>query len=764
MDSLTDEPDSDKVNKDFLCGLVDITFSRAKYIKKKLFPERFFPKMEVISFVGMAGIGKTTFVKKIFEYIKKLHNFHGWLRVWVSLGPKYQSGDVLIDILAQIFPEISKKELKGDVELANDLSRQLSNKRFLIVLDDVWNEAPLRDLARLFPNIKGRALVTTRFAQVGKSKMIDIIREMRFLSKEESWDLLRQKVFCNGRSCPLELQKAGKKIAENCDGLPLTIVKVAKLMSKDLSPQYWKDVAKKNSDFTNALRELSKTLQPCYESLPLYLKPCFLYMGVFPENYKVSTTKVLQLWTAEGFLEPGLSQRDEDFAVQCLLELVNRSLVMVCHKGTSSYGVQTCRLNSVLWHLSNDEATKNQFFHAYDDSVQGMKNQRRFSIRNCILLRIKGIHDSMMDSVATARSLVCTGPYHQYQLPVCFELRLLRVLDILVIRFYKFPIEVVKLIHLRHLAITCDENLPTSISKLWNLQFLIVSRHLRIKSFGDSSSYLPMEIWDMKELRHLQVTGSSLPTPNCGTMLPNLVTLLDMSPNGCTEEVLKAIPNLKKLGLRVELAPGDAMPYHYLDHISNSLSQLESIKCNVVNPEVGFEVVALPPHLWMFSSNLVKLSLSGLGYPWIYMRKFCCWLGNLEVLKLKCYAFQGEKWKLCDDGFRKLKHLIIEDTDLVWWKTTTFSLGELRHLSIKHCYNLEELPHFMGHVEMIEVVDCNPFTVKWAKQMRESNTNPRMPMATDRVLTTHVESSWDVVQPQFERLVIIYSTTLIYFN
>ncbi|KAG8373864.1 hypothetical protein BUALT_Bualt11G0069600 [Buddleja alternifolia] len=130
------------------------------------------------------------------------------------------------------------------------------------------------------------------------------------------------------------------------------------------------------------------------------------------------------------------------------------------------------------------------------------------------------------------------------QIPIFDSTDDLEVFDALTIRFYNFPFDILKLVRLRYVAFTYNGELPASISKLWGLQYLIVRQHLSIKYSG-VGSYLPMEIWSMKELRHLQVMGSNLPNP-CGGSLLNLLTLSDVSPHSCTEEVLKGTPNLKK--------------------------------------------------------------------------------------------------------------------------------------------------------------------------------------------------------------------------
>lgn len=275
--------------------------------------------------------------------------------------------------------------------------------------------------------------------------------------------------------------------------------------------------------------------------------------------------------------------------------------------------------------------------------------------------------------------------------------------------------EVLELARLRYLALTCDEELPISISKLLNLHFLILNRHLNIKSYG-TLSYLPISIWDMKELKHFQIMGSDLPDLY-DTILPNLSTLLGVSDLSCTKTVFESLPKLKKLGIRIELAPDAGEPICCFDHICH-LKELKSLKCEVVNPEYNNFVVTPPAMLSAFPSRLRKLSLSGLGYPWKEMRKIAS-LPCLEVLKLRCNAFQGTKWEIEGYKFMKLKYLLIEDCDverLIVGQRR--SLRKLECLSIQHCYKLEELYwKFSDNLTKIEVVDCDPL---FEKQMKEA--------------------------------------------
>lgn len=736
-------PDDDRRASTFKVVAKMLNFSnQAEGIKKQMFPERFHPKMEIFSICGMAGIGKTTLVKKVFDDPVTLDHFDH--HAWITLGPNYQSDKFLVDILAKMYIHVDKMHLREDEELVKDLCTRLSNKRCLIVLDDLWNKEPLHHLQKLLPNIKGEIFVTTRLFEVAKCGTSDFVYRLPLLDEELSWLLFCRKVF-GSDLCPLKLERFGKKICKNCEGLPLLILTVADLLSRaELSPQYWEEVAeKKNSVFMEAQALISNVLSPSYEYLPQHLKVCFLYMGVFPQNHEIPTSKLIKMWAAEGFLEPNPSQTVKDCAIDCLSELVDKNLVMICKKGFN-VKIKTCSLHSIFWHLSNREAVKSKFFLPLSadvhNSMEGIEAFRRLCIRNAVLFTLEDLQDSIM-AIPTIHSLLYTGPHHQYPVPILSSTsRLVRVLEALMIRFYEFPVEVVKLIQLTYLSLSCNEEMPSSISKLRKLEYLIVSRHLSIRS-QEHSLYLPVEIWDMKELNHLQIMGGCLQNPSSCTLLPNLLTLLELDAQSCTKKVLKSIPKLKKLGIQIELAPDDdtGTSFHCLNRISR-LRRLESLKCVVMNPELVPEAVPPPSPRSMFPSGLKKLSLSGLGYPWEYM-SIIGDLQSLEVLKLRCYAFQGPRWETKYRDFRKLKYLLIEDTDLVWWKLTVPSFLNLEHIIIKHCYNFEELPlNTVSSVKMVEVDECNYVVMKWSEEMKKKHawTVYGMPARKNRV-----SCSWD---------------------
>ncbi|KAL3655148.1 hypothetical protein CASFOL_000934 [Castilleja foliolosa] len=692
----------------------------------------------IVSLVGMAGIGKTNLARELFEDQSISEYFD--LRVWVTVGPNYNLQKLLHCILAQVNPQKDEKLEQGDMEKL--LVKSLMDRKLLIVFDNIRGKKLSFDLERLLPDqCESGVMLTSRSKKaVYPESWFKFHHFMSKLNIKESWTLLRHKVFGEDQPCPYQLEKAGMKIADNCEGLPLAIVIVADILkTKEKTPEFWNMVAEKqNSVFEDAYEQMSKVLLPSYKYLPQHLKACFLYLSVFPPKSEIPCSKLFMLWIAEGFLERRQFKTLENIAMEYLKELDDENVIWFLQCSHNS-GVKTCSLHSAFWHLCNREARKTRFSHVMNTCTEGLsqvlKGQRRLCVHNNVLFSIKDVHNSMA-SIPDARSLLCTGSFHQYPVPVCFGLKLLKILDALTIRFYEFPVEVMKLTRLKYLALTCNENVPDSISELFNLQCLIVNKHTSIK-FSKNPSVLPIEIWDTKELKHLQVMGSNLRDP-CGAILPNLLTLLNVGTDSCTENVLRGTPNLKKLGVHIELGLDDVIPVSLFDHIS-CLDKLESLKCVVVNPILEPEVIVYSlPRFPIYSSSLKKLTLSGFGYPWERMTLIKSLL-VLDVLKLKNYAFHGPKWVTRrDDGFPSLRVLSIEDSDLVEWTAGRWSFPNVEYLTLKNCYKLQKMPReFSQLVKTIRVVDCSPFTEKGAKHIRDDQLSKKI-----GDIDIFVHSSW----------------------
>ncbi|XP_057812367.1 putative late blight resistance protein homolog R1B-23 isoform X1 [Salvia miltiorrhiza] len=675
------------------------------------------------SIIGMAGVGKTTLAKHIFEDPSIRSHFE--FRAWVRVGRKCEPNELLRCILAQLDPNAYQMLTQGDdeeEELDGLLKEKLKHKKCLIVLDDVWEGQASNRLTSCLgeKNIGGSVqfLLTSRIQMAFEEGGF---QRVRLLNNEESKELLGEKVF-GEEGFPLQLEELGEKIAWKCEGLPLIIVTVAELLSKaDKTPEYWTEVLikQRSSVFVDAYNQISEVLLPSYDYLPQYLKMFFLYIGAFPPYLDLWLPMLNTTLSAEVFLQPSGEGSFELFWPTCLDKLSRwHNLVLdTSHEDEYLFGDRKYRVHSCWQHVCRVEASRIKFLHVLQSCDDVIKDQRRLCAHWNSLFCFKQVCDSIKsDCASTVRSLLCYGPYHPYPLPMhAMGLKLLRVLHVVRVRFYHISTEIFKLVCLRYLAITYNGDLPASVSNLFQLQFLIIYRYMIINKRG-VQSYMPLQIWDMQELRYLEILGRDLPTPNTNdAALNKLTTLIGVSANSCTMEVLKRIPNLRDLMIEVVLKPYDddeeTSPLSSLSYISK-LQNLKALMYEIRNPEIKRQFPTIL-HLSMFPSSLIMLTLEGLGYPWESLNDIGSLLPKLELLTLKCYAFRGPEWEIKSGSFLNLIDLRIEDTDLVQWRPQHGSLPRLRILRMKHCYKLQQLDlsDDQSSIRSIELVECNPLAV-----------------------------------------------------
>ncbi|KAL0373068.1 UNVERIFIED_CONTAM: putative late blight resistance proteinR1C-3 [Sesamum calycinum] len=126
-----------------------------------------------------------------------------------------------------------------------------------------------------------------------------------FSGETKSWDLFRKIVFGEEGGCPPELEEIGKTIAKNCKGLPLSVIVIRGLLAKSgKARDYWEYIAENLSSIVNLEENCVRILYMSYKELPIHLKLCFLYMGVYPEDRRIRASRLRKLWVAEGLLKP----------------------------------------------------------------------------------------------------------------------------------------------------------------------------------------------------------------------------------------------------------------------------------------------------------------------------------------------------------------------------------------------------------------------------------------------------------------------------
>ncbi|XP_022890275.1 putative late blight resistance protein homolog R1A-4 [Olea europaea var. sylvestris] len=326
--------------------------------------------LETVSVVGMGGMGKTTLAKKVYDDALIQYHFH--IRAWVTVSQEYSVQEIILSLLDSIPKNTDKMHEKETHTMHEEnteglkelLYKSLKGKRYLIVMDDVWDDKILDELQRPFPNDKNgsRIMLTTRLEQVGLYYPKSCPHHMHFLNEDESCSLFCEKVF-GENSFPPELETVAKNICRNCRGIPLSIVVIAGFLSKaNRTHHEWEKIAESiSSTITSNDEQCSGVLYLSYNNLPRHLKGCYLYMGIFPEDFDIPVSLLFKLWIAEGFVKSMGSKTIEDAAEEYLLHLVQRSLVMVS-KESSRGKIKTCKLHDLLRNLCTNEARRGNFF------------------------------------------------------------------------------------------------------------------------------------------------------------------------------------------------------------------------------------------------------------------------------------------------------------------------------------------------------------------------------------------------------------------
>ncbi|KAM3216063.1 hypothetical protein T459_24270 [Capsicum annuum] len=258
---------------------------------------------KVIPIVGMGGIGKTTLAKEIYNHESILHRFD--VRAWVIVSQQHNKKEIFLGLLQSTIKMDDTVKTKGEAEMADLLQKSLKRKRYLIVLDDIWSCEVWDGVRRSFPtedNAGSQILLTTRNNEVAcYAGTENLSMQMNFMNQDESWNLFKSEAFSN-EELSSEFETIGKKIAEKCHGLPLTIVVVAGLLKSKRTIEDWGSVAKDVTSFitNDPDKQCSRVLGFSYNHLTSDLKACLLHFGIFLEDSEIPVKKLMRSWMAEG--------------------------------------------------------------------------------------------------------------------------------------------------------------------------------------------------------------------------------------------------------------------------------------------------------------------------------------------------------------------------------------------------------------------------------------------------------------------------------
>ncbi|GLT88402.1 hypothetical protein SLE2022_064290 [Rubroshorea leprosula] len=594
----------------------------------------------VIPILGMGGIGKTTLARLVYNEVTTPENFE--IKSWVCVSDQFDITSITKAILEAVGGNCALNNL--DL-LQQELNSKLSNKKFLLVLDDIWNENySLWDSLRK-PFLSGAAgskiIITTRNTCVVEMMGgVDRVCSLEVLKDEECLSVFAQHALgTDNFDAHPNLKEIGEKIAKRCKGLPLAAKTLGGLLCGKLSRPGWERILKSQIwELKETTSNILPALRLSYHYLPSCLKPCFVYCALFPKDHEFEKNQLVLLWVVSGVLQ----QQSIEAGHQYFDELVSRAFLQ-----RSSGNESRFLMHDLIHDLAQFVAGESCFTLEPKFEVDKKSKVKYEKVRH--LSCIRGYHDTskkfeVLNVMKCLRTFIPVGSkrwcnisntvVHDW-LP---KLRCLRVLSLECYKINKLPDSVGDLIHLRYLNLskTEIERLPESVGFLLQLQTLLLFNCWKILK-------LPVTIGNLVYLHHLDIEGTSSlkEMPSAISNLKNLLTLSKLIVG--KENRLMKLSNLKNflqlkgklsiLNLENVLNVQDAMEADLknidgLDELHLEWTSDFGNTRNKTNEEMQI-LKWLKPH-----SNLKSLTIVSYGG-----QEFPSWIGdpifsNLSYLKL----------------------------------------------------------------------------------------------------------------------------------
>ncbi|XP_073055881.1 disease resistance protein RPM1-like [Primulina eburnea] len=706
-----------------------------------------------LAVVGPPGSGKTTFLKNMFwnTRIRGRFDCHAWVHVSKD---QFDLKALYINMLKQFCDWRKESYHTLDIsEASTQIRKYLERKRYIVVLDDIWKKEHWDWIKDALPKglLGSRIIVSTWDSNIASScaSSSQFVYELKGLEWLDAWSLFCKTAFKdNNGECPSELKTCSSQIVTRCEGLPFAILAVAgALAQKEQLPIEWEKFHKGlGREIGSDLAAIRNTLLPGYLDLSSNLKSCFLYFGLFPEDYSVERGRLIRLWVAERFATATESKTAEEVAEDYLAELIHRNLVHVSNWDFDGRP-RSCRVLSLLLTFIVQKCKEEIFASIF---------RRENTTAARIIIRRLSVHgdcspsQQISSTFAVIRSvfLFRCDKFPADQLGNNFrDFELLRVLDLQGAPLTKFPEQITRLILLRYLSLrgTNIMTIPSSIQKLFYLKTLDLRE--------TSVTQLPVAISRLCNLRHLfvykynvdnYVAFDSVQGFKIFKGIGNLKNLQKLSlvevgeKDGIIRE-LEKLTQLRKLGLvGIKREHGKSLCAS-LERLKNlttldlcSKTKEEFLEVGEIqNPSSNIQRLYLKGRLKESPRWISKLdNLQRIGLKWSKSKacplKALKDLPNLKEIEL-IDSFEGAVLVFEASTFKKLKILVIEKLSLL--NTLVIEQGampELQKMNLHQCPNLKMLPLGIDKLSKIEELVLRDMAEELIATLRHNSEDRQM--------------------------------------